>query len=203
MFSKVSVSVAVLTLLCNAAFAVIPTCPPDFKLQFQDFSIGSINLVSLVGAGGEASSTNNTMILNAQADTKLCSTAAQAATVVFVQSGCVIGQCGGAWNVMQEAMVGGEQIQLIGDGCGSKMETQGLMVGLGQMVTKVDGSGVATGNHTLAVIQDQAATNSAGTMSESSVVLAGQLSSVSGGPSTSGQATSTLTVGTTQTQLDI
>jgi len=203
MFGKVIVSVAVLTLLCNAALAVIPTCPPDFKLQYQDFSIGSINLVSLVGAGGEATSTNNTMILNNQTDTKLCSSAYQDALVVFVQSGCVIGQCGGAWNVMQEAIVGGEQVQLIGDGCGPKMETQGLMVALGQMVTKVDGSGNATGNHTLAVVQNQAAINSAGTMTESSVVLAGQLSGVIGGPSTSGQATSTLTVGTTQTQLDL
>jgi hypothetical protein len=203
MFSKVSVSVAVLTLLCNAAFAVIPTCPPDFKLQYQDFSIGSTNLVGLVGAGGQATSTNNAMILNTQADTKLCSTAYQDALVVFVQSGCVVGSCGGLWDVQQLAMVGGEQIQLVGDGCGSKIETQGLMVGLTQMVTKVDGSGDATGSHTLAVVQNQAAVNSAGTMNESSVVLAGQLSGVIGGPSTSGQATSNLTVGTTQTQLDM
>jgi hypothetical protein len=203
MFSKVSVSVAVLALVCNAAFAVIPTCPPDFKLQYQDFSIGSINLVGLVGAGGEATSTNETLILNNQTDCKLCSSATQGATVAFLQSGTVIGQCGGAWDVMQEAIVGGEQIQLIGDGCASKMEMQGLSIGLGQMVTKIDGSGVATGSHTLASVMNQTAANSAGTMAESSVVLAGQLSSVSGGPSTSGQATSTLTVGTTQTQLDL
>jgi len=203
MFSKVSVSVAVLALVCNAAFAVIPACPPDFKLQYQDFSIGSINLVSLVGAGGEAASTNESLILNNQTDCKLCSSATQGATVAFLQSGTVIGWCGGAWDVMQEAIVGGEQIQLVGDGCASKMEMQGLSIGLGQMVTKLDGSGVATGSHTLASIMNQTAANSAGTMAESSVVLAGQLSSVSGGPSTSGQATSTLTVGTTQTQLDL
>ncbi len=203
MFSKVSVSVAVLALVCNAAFAVIPTCPPDFKLQYQDFSIGSINLVGLVGAGGQATSTNETLILNTQVDTKLCSSATQGATVAFLQSGCVIGQCGGAWDVMQEAIVGGEQIQLIGDGCASKMEMQGLSIGLGQMVTKIDGSGSANGSHTLASVMNQTAANSAGTMAESSVVLAGQLSSVSGGPSTTGQATSNLIVGTSQTQLDL
>jgi len=203
MFSKVSVSVAVLVLLCNAAFAVIPTCPPNFKLQYQDFTIGSINLVGLVGADGQASSTNEILILNNQTDCKLCSSATQGATVAFLQAGSVIGVCGGAWDVMQEAIVGGEQVQLIGDGCNSKMEMQGLSLALGQQVTKLDGTGNATGSHTLATVMDQAAANSAGTMAESSVVLAGQLSTVSGGPCTTGQATSTLNVGTTQTQLDL
>ena len=203
MFGKVIVSIAVLTLLCNAALAVIPTCPPDFKLQYQDFSIGSINLVGLVGSTGLASSTNTALILNTQTDCKLCSSGAQDATVAFVQAGSVIGNCGGAWDVMQEAIVVGEQVQLIGDGCASKMEWQGLSVGLGQQVTKVDGTGTATGDHSLASVLSQTAANSAGTMAEASVVLAGQNSVVTGGPCTTGQATSTLNLGTSQTQLDL
>lgn len=203
MLKSILFSLVAIVLLSSPALAVLPTCPPNFKLQNQDFAIGSMNLVSLVGAGGQSTNTNTVMLLNNQNDNKLCSWACQDALVMFVQSGSVIGTCGGAWNVMQEALVAGDQLQLIGDGCGEKLETQGLVVGLGQQVMKLDGSGTATGNHTLAVIQDQAAGNSAGTMGQSSALLAGQLSSVSGGPSTSGQATSTLTVGTTQTQVDL
>jgi hypothetical protein len=75
------------------------------------------------------------------------------------------------------------------------------MLELTQGVVKVDGTGSANGAHTLASVQNQGAGNSAGTMGESNVVLAGQLSSVSGGPSTSGMATGGLLVTTTQTQV--
>jgi hypothetical protein len=203
MLKSILFSLVAMVLLSSPALAVLPDCPPNFKLQHQDFAIGSINLVALVGAGGQSNSTNTVMLLNNQSDQKLCSMACQDALVMFVQSGCVIGTCGGAWNVMQDAIVAGDQLQLIGDGCGEKLETQGLVVGLGQQVMKLDGTGTATGDHTLAVIQNQAAGNSAGTMGQSSALLAGQLSSVSGGPCTSGQATTTLTVGTTQTQVDL
>jgi hypothetical protein len=203
MLKSILFSLVAMVLLSSPALAVLPECPLDFKLQNQDFTIGSMNLVSLVGAGGESTSTNTVMLLNNQSDNKLCSWACQDALVMFVQSGCVTGTCGGAWHVMQDAIVAGDQLQLIGDGCGEKLESQGLAVGLGQEVMKLDGSGTATGDHTLAVIQNQAAGNSAGTMGQSSALLAGQLSSVSGGPSTSGQAITTLTVGTTQTQVDL
>ena len=203
MLKKVSLSVVALTFLSGVALATLPDCPPGFKLQHQDFAIGSINLVGLVGAGGEAHGMNTATIIQEQHDMKLCSTACQDELVLFVQEGCVVGMCGGLWDVTQEALVAGDQWQLVGDGCGPKMEAQGLVVGLGQMVTKIDGSGVANGGQTLAVIQNQGAANSAGMMGQSNVVLAGQLGSVAGGPCTSGQAIGTLTIGTTQTQIDL
>ncbi len=194
----------VLALLSSVALATTPPeMFPGFKWQQQDFAIGSINLVGLVGAGGQAQGMNTATIIQNQHDMKPCSTACQDELVLFVQEGCVIGTCGGLWDVMQEALVAGDQWQLIGDGCGPKMEAQGVAVGLGQMLTKIDGSGAANGAQTLAVIQNQGAANSGGMMSQSNVVLAGMLGSVAGGPCTSGQATGALTIGTTQTQIDL
>lgn len=203
MFSKVSVSVVVLTLLCNAAFAVIPTCPPDFKLQYQDFTIGALNVVTLGGAGGQASCNNFTAIFQDQHDKKICSWASQQEVVLFNQLGTAVGTCGGLWNVTQAAFVGGGQLQLVADGCGPKMESQTLGVDLFQVVTKIDGTGSAIASHDLGVVQTQNAGNSAGMMGQVNAVAAGQHSSVSGGPSTSGQVTSGLIVGTTQAQFDL
>lgn len=200
MLKSLVCSTVVLLLLSSVAVA---TSPPDPKLQHQHFTIGAVNLVSLLGSGGHASCINTSTVIQNQHDRKLCSGACQDELVLFVQDGKAVGRCGGLFAVDQEALVGGDQLQFVGDGCGPKMESQTLGVGLVQMVTKVDGSGAATGQHTLAVVQNQAAHNSAGNMNQSNVVLAGQLSSVSGGPSTSGQVISGLTVGTTQTQVDL
>jgi len=203
MLRKVSVSVAALMLLSGVALATLPECPPDFKLQYQDFTIGALNVVTLGGAGGNATCHNFTVIFQEQHDKKICSWACQEEVVLFNQLGTAVGTCGGLWNVSQAAVVAGAQLQLVGDGCGPKMETQGLQVGLEQMVTKIDGTGSAIASHDLGVVQTQGAGNSAGMMGQVSAVAAGQHSSVSGGPSTSGQVTSGLIVGTTQTQVDL
>jgi hypothetical protein len=204
MFKSIVFSSIALTLLSSVALATMPPeMFPGFKWQQQDFTIGSINLVGLVGAGGEAHGMNTATIIQNQHDMKPCSSACQDELALFVQSGCVIGTCGGLWDVVQGAGVVGEQWQLVGDGCGSKMETQGVGILLDQAVTKLDGSGVANGDQTLAVVQNQGTQNTAGMMTQSNVVLAGQLGTVAGGPCTSGQAIGALTIGTTQTQIDL
>jgi hypothetical protein len=203
MLKSVVSSAIVLVFMSSVALATLPDVLPGFKMQHQDFAIGSINLVGLVGAGGQAHGMNTATIIQNQHDMKLCSSACQDELVLFVQKGCVVGTCGGLWDVTQEALVAGDQLQLVGDGCGPKMEAQGVGILLGQMVTKVDGSGVANGDQTLAVVQNQGTANSAGMMNQSNVVLAGQLGSVSGGPCTTGQSIGTLTIGTTQTQVDL
>lgn len=203
MLSKVSLSVVALTLLSNVAFAVLPDCPPDFKLQHQDFTIISGNIVGLVGAGGSASNMNLATIYQTQQDQKICSWANQQEVVTFIQDGCIGASCGGSWLIGQGALIGGGQMQLIGDGCGPKLETQGLAVGLTQDVLKLDGTGAATAIHSLGVVQQQGAGNSAGMMSEVNAVAAGQFSSVSGGPCTDGTVMATLGVTTSQTQIDM
>jgi hypothetical protein len=203
MLSKVSLSVVALTLFSSGAFAVLPDCPPNFKLQHQEFTIGSGNLVTLIGAGGSATNMNLATIYQTQEDCKICSWGNQQQVVTFIQDGCIGASCGGSWGIMQGALVGGAQMQLIGDGCGPKLESQGLGVGLVQEVAKVDGTGAATAVHSLGVVQQQAAGNSGGMMSEVNAVAAGQFSSVSGGPCTTGTVIAGLDVMTTQTQVDM
>lgn len=203
MLRSIVFSSVALTLLSSVALAAIPPIPPGFKYQSQDFAIGSTNLVTLMGAGGAAQNTNVATIFQNQQDAKLCSWANQNQVVTFVQDGCIGATCGGFWGVVQGALVGGGQLQIIGDGCGSKMEMQGLDVGLQQAVTKIDGSGAANAIHSLGVVQQQAAGNSAGSMSEVNAVAVGQYSSVSGGPSTTGEVIGGLIVGTSQSQMDM
>jgi hypothetical protein len=203
MLKSILFSLVAMVLLSSPALAVLPDCPLDFKLQMQDFSIVSDNLVTLVGAGGSASNMNLATIYQTQQDQKICSWANQQEVVTFIQDGCIGASCGGGWAIGQGALVGGAQLQLIGDGCNPKLENQGLMVGLGQLVTKVDGTGAANAIHSLGVVQQQAAGNSAGTMSEVNAVAAGQFSSISGGPSTTGTVIADLGVMTSQTQIDM
>ena len=204
MLRSIVFSLVAVALLSSVALAqVTVTCPPDFKLQMQNFAIGSTNLVSLVGAGGSAGNMNMATIFQNQQDQKICSWANQQQVVTFIQEGCIGATCGGAWLIGQGALVGGAQMQLIGDGCSPKIESQGLDVGLTQEVLKADGTGAATAIHSLGVVQQQAAGNSAGTMSETNAVAAGQFSSVSGGPSTTGTVIAGLGVMTTQTQMDM
>ena len=204
MLRSIVFSLVAVALLSSVALAqVTVTCPPDFKLQMQDFTIGSANLVTLVGAGGSASNMNMATIFQNQQDQKICSWADQQEVVTFIQDGCIGASCGGSWGIGQTAMAVGGQMQLIGDGCNTKMESQGLNVGLTQEAVKADGTGAATAIHSLGVVQQQAAGNSAGTMSETNAVAAGQFSSVSGGPSTTGTVIAGLGVTTTQTQVDM
>jgi hypothetical protein len=203
MLKKTVFSAVVIAMLSCVAMATIPTIPTGFKLQEQDFSIGSLNMVSLIGSGGTASNMNTATIFQNQQDRLICSWANENQVVTFIQDGGVGAVCGGAWLIGQEALVGGGQMQLIGDGCGPKVETQGLVAQLGQAVTKIDGTGAATAIHSLGLVQTQSAGNSAGIMSETNAVAAGQYSVVAGGPSTTGQVTAGLTVGTNQTQVDM
>lgn len=203
MLKSILFSLVAMVLLSSPALAVLPDCPLDFKLQHQEFTIGSGNLVTLTGAGGSATNMNLATIYQTQQDQKICSWANQQEVVTFIQDGCIGASCGGSWGIMQGAMVGGAQLQLIGDGCSPKLESQGLGVGLMQTVMKNDGTGAATAIHSLGVVQQQAAGNSAGTMSEVNAVAAGQFSSVSGGPSTTGTVVAGLDVMTSQTQMDM
>jgi len=202
MFKATVFCLAAVMLLSGVAIAQTDVLP-GFKYQCEDFVIGSTNLLTLSGAGGQAQNLNTATIIQNQSDYKPCSSAVQDELVCFIQEGRAVGQCGGSWNIAQLAMVAGGQSQLVGDGCLPKMQSQDLIVDLCQVVSKVDGTGNANAVHNVAAIQNQTATNSAGMMSESNVVAAGQISSVGGGPSTSGQVTSGLLVTTTQTQVDL
>jgi len=203
MLRSIVFSLVALTLLSSVVLATIPPVLPDFKLQMQDFGIVSANLVTLSGAGGSASNMNLATIYQTQQDQKICSWANQQEVVTFIQDGCIGASCGGLWGIGQTALVGGGQMQLIGDGCSPKLESQGLDVGLTQTVMKNDGTGAATAIHSLGVVQQQAAGNSAGMMSEVNAVAAGQFSSVSGGPSTTGTVIAGLGVMTSQMQIDM
>ena len=204
MLSRFAISVAVILFVFSSfTLADVIEVPDGFKFQQQDFAIGSLNSLLLGGAGGTVVSSNIATIIQNQADQKPCSSAYQDGLIVFLQEGNVTGECGGIWCVGQDALVAGGQMQLIGDGCNPKIQSQNLGVGLGQIVTTLDGTGIASANQNLASVQNQTATNSAGSMTEANVVVAGQNSMVMGGPCTTGEAVAGLTVGTSQYQADL
>lgn len=195
-------SSVVVMLLSGAAVAQIPALPtnPGVILQYEDFAIGSVNALFLSGAGRMVFNTNDSTIWQIQHTDQPCSWANQDTLGLFLQEGKICGDCGGTWNVLQGAVIGGGQLQSIGEGCAPKMQTQGLGINLLQGLDKVDGTGVAGAHHDFGVVQNQTAKNSAGTMRETNAVHVGQLSGIAGGPGTSGIVTSGLTVTTNQVQ---
>ena len=199
--------VAMLSSVASAQIIIATSTPPDpaagFKLQTEAFAIGAGNLLTLSGAGGTAQNANTVAIFQNQDDCKPCSWGNQNQVVTFSQVGNIGAQCGGAWGILQGAAVGGNQWQLIGDGCGPKVEHQNLLVDLGNGLTKNDGSGAAIASHAVGVVQNQNAGNSAGLMSQTNAVAAGQNSIVAGGPCTDATVGATLVVGTTQTNVDM
>lgn len=204
MLSRFAISVAVILFAFSSfTLADVIEVPDGFKFQQQNFDIGSLNTLLLGGAGGSVVSQNIATVIQNQSDQKPCASAYQDELVVFLQEGSVCAECGGAWGIGQTASVLGGQMQLIGDGCAPKIQSQNLGVGLVQLVTKLDGTGTATANQNMASVQNQTANNSAGSISESNVVVAGQNTVVTGGPVTSGSAASGLTVATSQYQADL
>jgi hypothetical protein len=202
MIKSIVCSSVVVMLLTGAAVAVIPAIPttPGVILQYEDFGIGSGNILCLQGADGVVWNTNYSDIIQSQNACQPCSWANQGTVGLFVQDGKICAECGGTWDIMQEALIGGGQMQLIGEGCGPKLQNQGLDIMLGQGADKVDGTGAALANQSFGVAQSQNASNSAGTLSESNAVLVGQVSGIMGTPGTSGVVTSGISVATNQVQ---
>lgn len=202
MSKSIVFSSVVVMLLAGAAVAQPPTIPtgPGIILQYEDFAIGSGNLMVLTGADGVVFNTNDASIIQSQCADQPCSWASQGTVGLFLQEGQICGECGGTWGILQDAIIGGGQMQLIGEGCGPKVQTQGLGVALGQGVTKVDGTGTAVASQSFGAVQNQTAGNSAGTLSESNAVLVGQVSGITGTPGTSGAVTSGISVTTNQVQ---
>jgi hypothetical protein len=188
-------------LFAGAAVAQ-PTLPttPGTILQYEDFAIGSGNLMVLTGADGTVWNTNDASIIQNQHADQPCSWANQSTVGLFLQDGSICAECGGNWGILQDAMIGGAQMQLVGEGCGPKLQTQNLGVGLAQGVEKMDGNGVAVANQGFGVVQNQNAANSAGTLNQANAVLVGQVSGIAGTPGTSGAVTSGITVTTNQVQ---
>lgn len=200
--SMVFSSVVVMLLSGVAVAQIIPQLPttPGVILQYEDFTIGSANALFLSGAGGVVFNTNDSTILQNQHADQPCSWANQGTVGLFLQDGKICADCGGTWDVLQGALIGGAQMQLIGEGCAPKMQSQGLGVDLLQGIDKVDGTGMAGAHHDFGVVQNQTAKNSAGMMHESNAVHVGQLSGILGTPGTSGMVTSALIVTTNQVQ---
>jgi hypothetical protein len=195
-------SSVVVMLLSGVAVALVPPIPttPGVILQYEDFAIGSGNILLLQGADGVVSNSNYADIIQSQSANQPCSWANQGTLGLFAQDGQICAECGGTWDILQEALIGGAQMQLIGEGCGPKVQTQGLGVALAQGADKLDGTGAALATQSFGVAQSQNATNSAGSLSESNAVLVGQVSSIIGTPGTSGIVTSGIDVTTNQVQ---
>jgi hypothetical protein len=159
------------------------------------------NGVTLVQCETVAGSTNNLIIDNKQNALTGCYTVAGEFQMgVFRQAASANGICS-TIGVLQEIGSGGLQVQMIGDGVEGKLQQENLMLTAGQAVTKTNGQGTGTANQFAALAEGQNGANCAGTVNQSSAVVACQDAFVTGIPTAQGMAGATTQVSTSQAQL--
>lgn len=171
-------------------------------LHYQDFGTTLQNGLTLLGGNQNAQSDNFVTINNQQNSFGgACGLIACENQTAFIsQVGNANGICA-VIDLEQAATALGTQQQTIGDGVGPKLGTQLLNLSAGQVATKTDGGGSVTGSQIMALSQDQNGANSAGPMSQSSIVFGQQNTNVSGAPGATGAAGGTLVVTTQQEQM--
>jgi len=191
--SKVMTSLIAVLLVASVSLADIS--------QTETYLAGLGNGVNLVQCETVAGSTNNLIIDNKQNALSGCYTlGCEFQMGVFRQAANANGICS-TIGVIQEIGSGGAQVQLIGDGVEPKMQQEQLALTAGQAVTKTNGQGTGTADQMAALAQGQSGANCAGTVSQSSAVVACQDAFVTGIPTAQGAAGATTTVQTSQTQI--
>lgn len=193
MFRRFVLSLAIVLLVCPGVFA-------GPIMQYQDFTANLNEAIDLIHGHSIGNSFKSVLVTNNQSATAPCpTTACQSQFAMLNQM---------ASGVSNSAIIGiaanlsatGFQDQFIGQSVAPKVQIQGLgLVGI-QGILKSDGQGSANVHHQAILRQSQTGTNSAGTMNESTTILAMQDSDIIGQPGATGIVLSTMSVTTTQTQ---
>jgi hypothetical protein len=115
------------------------------------------------------------------------------------QSATATGQCG-ILNVQTYLDAAGSQNQIIGFSTSPKGQQQTLGLAAQQVVTRADGAGSGVGTNSALLSQTQAGSNAGGSVFESSLIDACQLSNTGGAANSTTALASTLVATTTQAQ---
>ena len=196
MFKKVFVFVASLLLITSATMATNPLA--GSVTQVQSFNIGDIcnsGMASVVAlthgdTGGTVDqSLNVTNIQSSPCMATPCINfgcfnqcgveAAQSQIADLDQSASACGQCA-IVNVQTYLDSLGSQNQFIGASTATKQQAQTLGLAAQQVLTRADGAGGGSGTNDACLSQTQAGSNAGGSVFESSVIDASQVSSTGG-----------------------
>jgi len=115
------------------------------------------------------------------------------------QTANATGQCG-IVNVQTYLDAAGSQNQMIGFSTSPKVQQQSLGLAAQQVVTRADGAGGGVGTNDALLSQTQAGSNAGGSVFESSIIDACQLSNTGGAANATTALASTLVATTTQAQ---
>lgn len=196
MSKVVAVSIAVVLLVGSGAFGQMTGALE----QIQNTTVGLGNSIQLLNGEQAASALQNLAIQNDQCSNKATAAyASQGLFGMFAEIGHASGACA-VVGVLQTLDLGGQQAQLIGDCVKPKQEAQTMNLLANQQAVKTEGPGAGNGLHQIQVVADQAGSNVAGDMNESSAILGLQNSDITGAACATGQVESTMHVATVQTQ---
>jgi hypothetical protein len=194
MVKKLSISAAVVLLLCSASLADIG--------QVQAFSIGSMNIVARRGPVGSAQAENIVTVEQSQRAQKPRFnkiTAKQQENAILVQRGTAKG-AGGASSVTQQANIAAVQAQTK-ESFGPTEQRQRLKVNLDQITAKSGGVGNTEGIQTFVGGQSHAISTPRMTAGESQQVGIVQYAVVSGRRGSENTAVNTVDVQLSQGQI--
>jgi hypothetical protein len=191
----VVVSVAVVLMAGSSAFGYWPCGGLN---QIQNTTVGLENTVQLLRGDPAANARQTLAVHNEQfSETVRGAYAGQALAGCFAQVGHASGNCGSV-GVLQGLDVMARQAQLVHDGFGPKTQVQCVGLVAEQGVAKTQGPGEAEAQQQIRLVAGQEASNAAGTMSQSSMIIGLQKADVSGAAAAT--AGNTMNVTTVQSQ---
>jgi len=195
MSKVIATSVLVALLIGSAAFGQL-----GLITQVQTSDLGLTNDVVFNHGQQDGMSDQHLCLDLAQDTDRACSScASQSLLGVVTQFGEGMGDCG-ILDLQQAVLGGTNQMQEIGDACGSKAQIQGVSLQAAQGIGKTAGYAKGGAHHTIVLGANQNGHNAAGGMNERANIIAMQDSYLSGEPCATGAVGSTMTITTTQSQ---
>jgi hypothetical protein len=169
--------------------------------QTQNYLAGLNNGINLIQCETTAGSLNSLIIDNKQCAVGGCATEAhQFQMGVFNQTAKADGLCA-VIGLLQTTDSPAMQVQLITNGVGPVGQQEDLTLEVGQAATKTGGGGSGLASQLAALTQGQGGSNAAIAVHQSSGLVSGQKTGVSGSPTSQGTAVATLEATTSQVQL--
>jgi hypothetical protein len=191
--SKVLSSLIAVMLVSSVALADVS--------QTESYLAALGNGVNLVQCQTSADSTNNLIIDNKQDAIGGCQTTGnQFQMGIFRQAASAEGVCA-TIGIPQNVASTGTQLQLIGDGVGSRAQQENLGLIAGQTITKINGQGEGTASQFVALSGGQTGANCIGPVGQSSALVSCQDAFVTGIPTAQSMAGATTQGTTAQAQL--
>ena len=216
MSKKVFVFVATLLFVTSVTLATNPLA--GSVTQVQSFNIGDAmnngiaSVVALTHGDTGGSVVQSLNVANVQSSPCIANPcfdlgyfnscgvdAVESQTANLDQAASAMGECG-IINVQTYLDAAGSQNQFIGFSTSTKTQSQSLGLAAQQVLTRADGSGGGVGANDALLSQTQAGSNAGGSVFESSIIDACQVSNAGGAANSTAALASTMIATTSQVQ---